>query len=113
MANPLGKQGPRDKPYRDALRMEIAAAGPDLKLLRAIAKTHLAMALSGDMQAIKELADRTDGKSAQESTVTIDDKRDGTDWTRNELVAILNDATASSNGAAKANGRGGEPDSVH
>jgi hypothetical protein len=113
MANPLGKQGPRDKPYRDALRMEVAAAGADHRLLREIARAHLELAKSGDMHAIREMADRLDGKPAQESMVTIDNKRDGTDWSRNELVAILNDAKAGSNGAAKANGRGDGPDSVH
>jgi hypothetical protein len=65
MANPKGIQGPRAKPYRDALRMEITAAGADFKLLRMIASAHINKALSGDLQAIKELADRLDGKVAQ------------------------------------------------
>jgi len=59
------------------------------------------------------LADRLDGKPAQESTVTIDDKRDATDWSRSELVAFLNDARAGSNGTAAKDGRGGKPDKVH
>src|SRR5215831_10766071 len=60
---PRGQQ--RDKPYREALRMELAAAGEDLKKLREIAKVHIARCEAGDMQAIKELADRLDGKPAQ------------------------------------------------
>src|SRR6266446_9476538 len=32
----------RDKPYREALRMELAAAGEDMKALREIAKVHIA-----------------------------------------------------------------------
>lgn len=111
MANPRGQQ--RDKPYRDALRMELAAAGDNMKELREIARAHIDAAKSGDMGAIKELADRMDGKPAQEQTVTIDDKRDATDWTRDELVAVLNDAKDSGNGVAKANGRGNGPDRVH
>lgn len=55
----------QEKPFRDALRMEIAAAGADHKALRAVAVKLLELAQSGDMQAIKELADRTDGKVPQ------------------------------------------------
>lgn len=63
MANPRGQQ--RDKPFRDALRMELAAVGADQKALRAIARKLIAQAESGDMQAVKEIADRMDGKPAQ------------------------------------------------
>ncbi len=55
----------QEKPFRDALRMEIAAAGDNHKALRAVARALLEKATEGDMQAIKELADRTDGKVAQ------------------------------------------------
>src|SRR5215472_480515 len=55
----------RDKLYREALRMELAAAGEDLKKLREIARVHIEKAAGGDMQAIKELADRLDGRPAQ------------------------------------------------
>jgi len=63
MANPRGQQ--RDKPFRDALRMEIASAGEDHKALRAVAVALLGKAMMGDVQAIKELADRLDGKVPQ------------------------------------------------
>lgn len=55
----------QEKPFRDALRMELAAAGEDSKALRDIARALIAKAADGDMQAIKELADRTDGKVPQ------------------------------------------------
>jgi len=109
--NPGGEW--KDKPFREALRLEIAAAGPDHKALRRIARRLIEDATDGNMQAIAQIADRLDGKPAQESTVTIDDKRDATDWSRSELVAFLNDARAGSNGTAAKDGRGGKPDKVH
>lgn len=63
MANPRGQQ--RDKPFRDALRMEIAAAGEDHKALRRVARALIDKAADGDVPAIKEIADRLDGKPAQ------------------------------------------------
>lgn len=45
--------------------MELAAVGADQKALRAIARKLIAQAESGDMQAVKEIADRMDGKPAQ------------------------------------------------
>jgi len=48
-----------------ALRMELAAAGDNMKKLREIARAHIARCEAGDMQAIKDLADRLDGKPAQ------------------------------------------------
>jgi len=38
--------------------MELAAAGEDMKKLREIAKVHIARCEAGDMQVIKELAER-------------------------------------------------------
>jgi hypothetical protein len=63
MANPRGQQ--RDKPFRDALRMELAALGEDSKALRGIARSLIAAASEGKMDAIKEIGDRMDGKPAQ------------------------------------------------
>jgi hypothetical protein len=45
--------------------MELAAAGENLKKLREIARAHIEKAAAGDMQAIKDLADRLDGRPAQ------------------------------------------------
>lgn len=72
MANPRGQQ--RDKPFRDALRMEIAEAGENHKRLRGIARKMLELAEAGDMQAIKEIGDRLDGKPAQ--AIVGDDEHD-------------------------------------
>src|SRR5262245_53590899 len=63
--NQEGKKSTKPKPFRDALRLELAAAGEDHKKLREIASKLIAAAASGDLHAIKEIADRTDGKPAQ------------------------------------------------
>lgn len=55
----------QEKPFKDALRMELAAAGDDQKALRKIARALISKAEDGDMQAIKEFADRIDGKVPQ------------------------------------------------
>lgn len=62
------------KPFRDALRMELANAGDDHKALRMIASALIVKASEGDMQAIKELADRIDGKVPQ--AIVGDDDHD-------------------------------------
>ena len=61
--NPGGRV--QDKPFRTALDMELKAAGEDHKKLRAIARKLLNEAEDGNMQAIREVADRLDGKPAQ------------------------------------------------
>src|SRR6516162_10095237 len=52
----------RDKLFREALRMQLAQAGEDLKALREIADVLIGEAKAGNIQAIKEIADRLDGK---------------------------------------------------
>ena len=54
-----------EKPFADALRMEIKAAGDNHQKLREIASKLLEKAAEGDMQAINCLADRLDGRPAQ------------------------------------------------
>lgn len=66
MGRPAGSPN-KDKPYRDALRRAIARAQDNgsPRALDKIAEAHLDQAASGDMQAIRELADRLDGKVPQ------------------------------------------------
>jgi hypothetical protein len=52
----------QEKPFRDALRMELAAAGEDGKRLRNVARKVLELAEQGEQWAVRELADRIDGK---------------------------------------------------
>ena len=55
----------RTKPFYEALRLEIAAAGDDHKALRRVARALLERAASGDTAAISALADRLDGRVPQ------------------------------------------------
>lgn len=84
MARPAGSQN-KDKPFRDALRIELAALGEDdPKALRGIARNLIAIAAASDgLPAIKEIADRLDGKVAQ--SLDIDQR------TMHEVGATVSD----------------------
>jgi hypothetical protein len=80
----LSVGGRKDRPFNEALRLEIAAAGPNQRVLRAIARNLLSLAQVPDMAAlpaIREIADRTDGKARQTTDVTL----------RNALARELSD----------------------
>jgi hypothetical protein len=102
MAGVKGRSGTnrnKDKPFAEALRMEIAAAGDDHKALRAIARNLLALAQINDtsaLAAIAQVADRLDGKPAQEATLMVT-RVTATDIGDDELADI---ATGSSEGTA-------------
>jgi hypothetical protein len=59
--------GPRPRDFEAALRRALLRADPKTKAtdLDNIAKALIAKALEGDVPAIKEVADRSDGKVAQ------------------------------------------------
>ncbi|MBR0922079.1 hypothetical protein ACFLEY_26695 [Bradyrhizobium sp. YCK136] len=67
MGRPIGSVN-REKPFNDALR--VALRGDPLRLRR-IAEKLAEMAEEGDLAAIRELADRLDGKPTQ-----VVDRRD-------------------------------------
>lgn len=111
--NPLGRAA--SKPFADMLRMELAAAGTDQKALREIARNLIAIAKKPGEQAlpaIVAIADRLDGKPAQETNLTVE-KRDATDWSFSELVASLRDEVNAEERSSAQSGRAGEPDKVH
>jgi hypothetical protein len=65
--NPGGRSN--EKIWRDALRMALKEATSDgMPRIRALAEKTVSLALEGDMQAIKEIGDRMDGKPAQAIT---------------------------------------------
>jgi hypothetical protein len=73
--NPGGRR--KERPFRDALRKVLAElatdeapAKPKTKL-EVVARAHVEKAIAGDVPAIKEIADRLDGKVPQ--AVTNDD----------------------------------------
>lgn len=73
--NPGGRR--KDKPFFDALRMEAAAAerGDPCEALPGSLRWNARQLLEkGDVQAIKEIADRLDGKVAQ--AIVGDDEAD-------------------------------------
>lgn len=113
--NPGGR--PKEKAFAESVRVavnRVHAGDPEgRKKLAVLGEKLVEFALAGEAWAFQQIADRLDGKPAQESTVTIDDKRDASDWSRAELVAFLNDARASREGAAAADGSGREPDRIH
>jgi hypothetical protein len=117
MAGKKGRSGTgphrSERPWTDALR--IIANHDDVKgkrkLLRMAEKT-FALALKGDMSAVQEIGNRLDGKPAQESIVSFE-KHDAAEWSRDELVALINDTLARDAGTAPPPGRSSEPDRVH
>lgn len=118
MAGVKGRSGTnkgKDKIFAEQVRLVMLGDDPvrNKLRLRCLAEKMYEDAMNGEGWAACQIADRLDGKPAQESTVTIDDKRDAFDWTRDDLVAFINDARARGNGTLAPDGRGGESDSVH
>lgn len=68
--NPGGR--PKEKPWRDALNM--ALKDQDGLALRRIAEKTVAFAEAGEQWAVKEIADRMDGKAVQQQIVTGDEE---------------------------------------
>lgn len=61
--NPSGR--PKSKPFKEALLRALQAAGGDRPKLDFVAAALFAKACEGDVSAIRELADRIDGKVPQ------------------------------------------------
>lgn len=71
MAGVAGKSGRKDKHWRDALSVAVKRTDQEGRVILArIAEACVDAALSGDLQAMKEIGDRLDGKPHQ--SVEID-----------------------------------------
>lgn len=65
IGNQAAVGGRKDKPFRDALLRAIKSKGPDDKALVMVAHSLLRQSQKGNVAAIKEVADRLDGKVPQ------------------------------------------------
>jgi hypothetical protein len=97
--NPGGRR--KERPFRDALRKvlaELADDKPPTKpktKLEVVARAHVEKAIAGDVPAIKEIADRLDGKVPQ-ALIGSDDPDDApVQVALVELVAVKPDDPAS------------------
>ncbi len=71
--NPAGR--PRKALLSDALRRQLAEAlqgAPEKTIAEAVARTLIREALSGNVQAIREVGDRSEGKPAQAIALDLD-----------------------------------------
>jgi hypothetical protein len=66
--NPMGRA--KHKPFTDALRVELAAAGEDGRKLRQIAAKVIELAEEGDLEAVKLIWDRLEGRPMQQVDIT-------------------------------------------
>ncbi len=69
--NPNGRPK-SSKLFNDMLRLAINGADGDMAELRKIADKLVEKAVAGDIQAIKEVADRLDGKPMQAIEASVD-----------------------------------------
>lgn len=79
MAAPnVNKGGRKDKLWRDALMVAVKRADGDdpRPFLARIADKCVQAALDGDMQAVKEIGDRLDGKAIQATALTDSEGND-------------------------------------
>lgn len=102
--NPGGK--PKSKPFADMLRIAVNEATEDGgKKLRALADALVSKAVAGDVQAIKEVADRLDGKPAQQIIASGDPD--------NPIEHVHRDAERFTSLVAGIATRGGETKTTH
>lgn len=88
------------RPFASALRRALTEAGTDRAALVAIAAALVDKAVAGDLQAIREVADRMDGKAVQSTEMTITDNRTARELSDDELAHIATGGGARDAGEA-------------
>ena len=90
--NPGGR--PRQRKFREALSIALSEtdAGSGQSKLRRIADNLVNAAVDGESWAIKEVADRTDGKSVQAVDLETATKSCAHEYTDAELFAIIDES---------------------
>lgn len=78
MAGVKGRSGQKaEKPWHEALKLAVNQRDADgVKLLRRLAERTVELALDGDMEAIKEIGNRLDGRPAQAVSFETSDGED-------------------------------------
>lgn len=106
MAAPIHNNGgKRDKLWRDALMVAIKRTDMDGRVLLAkIAERVVEAACDGDMQAVKEIGDRIDGKPHQSVGVTTTHENSIEELTDFELAAFIARRSAGSARTTEATG---------
>ena len=84
--NPGGR--PKTKPFKEAIRRAVEAAGDDTQKLDMLALALYSKALEGDVSALKEIADRLDGKVPQGIVGGDDDEPAVKTYNRIELIGV-------------------------
>lgn len=82
-------------------------------VLAKIAQKVVEAAMEGDMQAIKEIGDRIDGKAPQSLDVTTHNERAIEDLTDSELAAFIARRSSGGAGTSAQTGSKAKPDPVH
>lgn len=105
--------GRKDKLWRDALMVAVKRSDTEGRVMLAkIAQKVVEAACEGDMQAIKEIGDRIDGKAPQSLDVTTRHEQSISELSDAELAAIIS-GRGSSPGTAEAKASKTKPDPLH
>lgn len=89
-----------DKKFRDALNVAVSEKGPKgHRKIRIIAEKLVEAAMAGEIGAIREVADRIDGKPAQALTVDQTVTHDFSRLSDAELAAIIAEEDGRARGA--------------
>jgi hypothetical protein len=85
--NPKGRR--KERMFFNALMIEFNSCPDDKRTIRAIAEKLIAMALEGNIHAIKEIANRLDGLPVASVDVGIDRNMDVRELTDEQLERLI------------------------